>query len=58
VARLRFHPRKDHRGFDLISDALPFGLCIMVGSHVSATLTASMKKLRLFISHSWKDKFL
>jgi hypothetical protein len=30
----------------------------MVGSHVSATLTASMKKLRLFISHSWKDKFL
>jgi hypothetical protein len=22
---LRFHPRKDHRGVDLISDALPFG---------------------------------
>jgi hypothetical protein len=27
----------------------------MVGSDVSATLTASMKKPRLFISHSWKD---
>jgi hypothetical protein len=25
VARLRSRPRKDHRGVDLISDALPFG---------------------------------
>jgi hypothetical protein len=23
------HPRKDHRGVDLISDALPFGLAIL-----------------------------
>jgi len=23
----KIRPRKDHRGFDLISDALPFGAC-------------------------------
>jgi len=51
-------PRKDHRGFDLISDALPFGLWYDGRKPCFATLTASMKKLRLFISHSWKDKFL
>jgi hypothetical protein len=52
-------PRKDHRGFDLISDAVRFGRLWYNGRKPCfGDLTASMKKPRLFISHSWKDKFL
>jgi len=29
IARFEIRPRKDHRGVDLISDALPFGLAIL-----------------------------
>jgi len=34
-------PRKDHRGVDLISDALPFGGCGIAGRTRSRTLSAT-----------------
>jgi hypothetical protein len=50
-------PRKDHRGVDLISDALPFGRLWYVSQTQSATQSATQKCLDIFDAHLVKGVY-